>query len=61
MSSFFTSPPDGFAFSPEAVPKLQLLEQLPRIFVEKPGFCRFFQELGSKPTGFWNKLTIPGV
>jgi DNA (cytosine-5)-methyltransferase 1 len=24
--------------------------------VEKSGFCRFFQEPGSKPTGFWNKL-----
>jgi hypothetical protein len=24
--------------------------------VEKPGFCRFFQELIPKPTGFWNKL-----
>jgi hypothetical protein len=25
-------------------------------FSGKTGFCRFFQEPGSKPTGFWNRL-----
>jgi hypothetical protein len=25
--------------------------------MEKPGFCRFFQEIVSNPTGVWNNLT----
>jgi hypothetical protein len=29
--------------------------------MEKPGLCRFFQELVLKPTGFRNKPSIPGI
>jgi hypothetical protein len=32
------------------------LEQQPWILGKKRAFDRFFQELVSKPTGFWNKL-----
>jgi hypothetical protein len=41
----------------EAVPKLQFWNSNPGFKGKSGAFDRFFQELVSKPTGFWNKLT----
>jgi hypothetical protein len=43
-------------FIPEAVPKLQFLEQH-LDFNGKPGFGRFFREPAPKLTESWDKLT----
>jgi hypothetical protein len=47
----------NLSFCLEAVPKLQFWNSNLGFKGKSGTFDRFFQELVSKPTGFWNKLS----